>query len=294
MSLVLGFAEYHQQAERMAEAAGIAYERVELHHFPDGESRVRLPRNIPQHLILCRSLYHPNEKLIELFLAAATARRLGARRITLVAPYLCYMRQDKEFHPGEAISQRIIGELLADRFNALITVDPHLHRVENLGQAVPVERAITLSATGAMAPWLTQQLDNPLLIGPDQESLQWVSAIARHSGLEYCVARKQRLGDRSVRIELPQRHFAGRDVVLVDDVASTGRTLEAAATELVPHRPASISVLVTHALLHGDAHQRLQRAGIERIWSCDTIPHPSNRIQLAELLAGAVRELLRS
>ena len=286
--LVLCFPEYRQPAERMATAAGFPREMVDTHHFPDGESRIRLPEQLPEQVIFCRSLNQPNEKLIELILAAATARRLGAKRIMLVAPYLCYMRQDKAFHPGEAISQRIIGELLASRFDSLITVDPHLHRVHNLQQAVPVERAIALSATAVMADWLKEQLDNPLLIGPDEESVQWVAAIAKRDHLDYCVARKERLGDRNVRITLPAGDYTGRQIVLVDDVASTGRTLEMAARELLPHNPARISALVTHALFFGDALQRLQQAGVEKIWSCDTIPHPTNRLQLAELLAGAL------
>ncbi len=288
-SLVLGFPEYRQQAEKMAAAAGFPCKEVEIHHFPDGESRIRLPEKLPQRIIFCRSLYQPNEKLIELFLAAATARRLGAVSISLVAPYLCYMRQDKAFHPGEAISQRIIGELLASHFDALVTVDPHLHRVHNLQQAVPVERAIALSATGVMAAWLEKQMDNPLLIGPDEESVQWVAAIARHNQRDYCIARKERLGDRSVHITLPDGNYTGRHVVLVDDVVSTGQTLEITARELLPHKPASISALVTHALFFDDTRQRLQRAGIEQIWSCDTVPHPTNRLQLATLLAGAIK-----
>ncbi len=289
MSLVLCFPEYRQQAQRMADAAGFPCSDVDIHHFPDGESRIRLPEKLPEQIIFCRSLNQPNEKLIELILAAATARRLGAKRITLVAPYLCYMRQDKAFHPGEAISQRIIGELLANRFDSLITVDPHLHRVHNLQQAVPVEQAVTLSATSVMADWLTRQMKNPLLIGPDEESVQWVAAIARHNSLDYCVARKERFGDRSVRITLPDGYYTGRHIVLVDDVASTGRTLEAAARELAPHKPASISVLVTHALFFDDAQQRLQRVGVEQIWSCDTIPHPTNHLHLAQLLAEAIK-----
>ncbi len=283
--LVLCFPEYREPGQRLADVAGIAAANVEIHHFPDGESRVRLPVDLPEEVILCRSLHQPNDKLIELVLAAATARRLGARRLTLVAPYLCYMRQDKAFHPGEAISQRIIGELLAEHFDRLITVDPHLHRVHHLRQAVPVEEAIALTATEPMSRWLAQKMDDPLILGPDEESVQWVAAIARHDGLDYRVARKERLGDRTVRITLPRDGFTGRHVVLVDDVASTGHTLEAAAQALLPHDPASISVLVTHALFLEGAMERLRQAGVGRIWSCDTIPHPTNAIQLAALLA---------
>ncbi|HFC53322.1 MAG TPA: ribose-phosphate diphosphokinase [Gammaproteobacteria bacterium] len=291
MSLLLGFPEYREQARRLADAAGMAFHCVEIHHFPDGESRVRLPEKLPPHVTLCRSLHRPNEKLIELLLAATTARRLGARRVSLVAPYLCYMRQDKEFRPGEAISQRIIGELLAGMLDDLITVDPHLHRIRHLRQAVPVKCAITLSATGAMARWLSGRVEDPLLIGPDEESLQWVSAIARHEALDYCVAKKVRRGDRDVRVTLPEGSYGGRNIVLVDDVVSTGRTLEAAAAGLAPQRPASISVLVTHALFTEEAWSALRRAGVEQIWSCDTIPHPSNRIRLAELMGQAVRKI---
>ncbi len=287
--LILCFPEYREAARRMAETAGLPYSDVGVHHFPDGESRVQLPVELPETVILCRSLNQPNDKLIELVLTAATARRLGARRLTLVAPYLCYMRQDKAFHPGEAISQRIIGELLAERFDRLITVDPHLHRVHHLQQAVPVKQAIALTATEPMSTWLAKSVKKPLLLGPDEESVQWVAAIARHNHLDYCVARKERLGDRSVRITLPQADFTGRHVVLVDDVASTGRTLEIAAKTLLSHNPARVSVLVTHALFLGDAQERLRSAGVEEIWSCDTIPHPTNVIHLDRLLADAIR-----
>ena len=149
--IVLGFPEYRQPAQRLAQQAGLPYADIEIHHFPDGESRVRLPQRLPEHVVLCRSLQDPNHKLVELELAAATARQLGARQLTLVAPYLCYMRQDTAFRPGEAVSQRIVGELLARRFDTLITVDPHLHRVQALNQAVPVSRAVALSASAPMA-----------------------------------------------------------------------------------------------------------------------------------------------
>ena len=165
--LVIGFPDYREPAQRLARAADIPYADAQIHDFPDGETRLRLPERLPGHVVLCRALDHPNNKLLELVMAAATARDLGARHITLVAPYLCYMRQDKAFHPGEAISQRIVGTLLSQWFDALITVDSHLHRVHRLEDAVPVKTAINLTATVVMSGFLEKQVDNPFLVGPD-------------------------------------------------------------------------------------------------------------------------------
>jgi ribose-phosphate pyrophosphokinase len=286
--LLIGFPDYREAAQRLARAAGIPYADALIHHFPDGETRLRLPESLPGHVVLCQSLDHPNSKLVELVLAAATARELGVKNITLVAPYLCYMRQDKAFHPGEAVSQRIVGSLLSQWIDALITVDSHLHRVHQLKDAVPVNPAINLSATPVMSAFLGEQMDNPLLVGPDKESEQWVAAIARDSGFDYCVAHKQRFGDQQVRVSLPKADYRNRHIVLVDDVASTGRTLEEATLGLANFKPASISVLVTHALFVGDAQERLRRAGVSHIWSTDAIPHSSNALHLDRLLAKAL------
>jgi ribose-phosphate pyrophosphokinase len=286
--LVLGFPDYSEQARRLAAAAGLPYREVEIHRFPDGESRVRLPPRLPPRVVLCRSLQRPNDKLIELALAARTARGLGAGHLTLIAPYLCYMRQDRAFHPGEAVSQRIVGGLLADWLDALITVDPHLHRISSLGEAVPVSRALSLSAAPLMGRFLRQVVDDPLLIGPDAESRQWVAAIARQEGLDYLIGEKRRLGDREVRIGFDGDRGTGRQMVLIDDVASTGRTLETAVAALRPLRPASVDVLVSHALFLEGTLDRLRAAGVGRVWSTDSIPHATNRLELATLLAGAL------
>jgi ribose-phosphate pyrophosphokinase len=288
--LLIGFPNYREAAQRLATAAGIPYAEALIHHFPDGETRLQLPEALPEYVILCQTLDHPNSKLMELVLAAATARDLGARHITLVAPYLCYMRQDKAFHPGEAVSQRIIGTLISQWIDTLITVDSHLHRVHQLKDAVPVNPAINLNATTIMSAFLGEQLDNPFLVGPDEESEQWVAAIAHDKKFDYCVARKERLGDQQVRVSLPKADYRNRDIVLVDDVASTGRTLEEATLGLARFEPASISVLVTHALFVGNAQERLRRAGVSHIWSTDAIPHSSNALHLDRMLAEALSE----
>ena len=286
--MLLGFKDYAAQGRSLAEALGIPCSMIGQHRFPDDESRLTLPEKLPGHAVFCRSLDHPNEKLLELLLAAKTARELGAEELTLVAPYLCYMRQDKAFHPGEVVSQQIIGDFLADLFDKVITVDPHLHRVRYLQQAVPARHAVSLSATSLMAGFLREHADSPVILGPDSESAQWVRAVAGHDRWEHGVCEKIRIADKQVEITLPDMDLSGRSVVLVDDVASSGQTLAVAASLCMERKAKHVDVLVTHALFADDAKDRLLQAGVRNIWSTDSVSHESNIILLCELLKDAV------
>ena len=290
--LVLGFSDYQTQGRRLADTLSLPYDQVEVHQFPDGESRVRLPARLPPQVILCRSLDHPNSKLVELLLTAETARQSGVERLTLVAPYLCYMRQDIAFHPGEAVSQRIVGRFLAGLFDCVITIDAHLHRIDRLDQALPGIQAINLSAGPLLSEYLKQRTrpEQTLLVGPDSESAQWVEAIARSAEREYVIASKQRYGDHQVEITLPDHAYAGKQILLIDDMISTGTTLCRVATDLMDRGAGSIDALVTHALYDDDAGQRMQAAGIRRICSSDSVTHSSNSLELAQLLADAIRQ----
>ncbi|WP_297528055.1 ribose-phosphate diphosphokinase [Thiohalobacter sp.] len=287
-ALLLGFPEYAAQARALAQAAGLAHGEIDIHHFPDGESRVRLPPALPDRVVLVRSLNAPNDKLVELLLAAATARELGARHLTLVAPYLCYMRQDTAFHAGEAVSQRIVGRWLAEHFDRLVTVDPHLHRTPELGAAVPVTQPVRLSAAALIGRAAAENYAEPVLLGPDAESAQWVSEAAAAAGSEWGVATKVRRGDREVAIRLPERSWQGRTVVLVDDVAASGMTLARTAEALHAAGATQVHAMVTHALFDAETERLLHEAGIADIASTDSVPHPSNRLSLAPLLAPAV------
>ena len=290
--MILAFPDYWSQAQRLADRLNTPLAEVCLHHFPDSESFVRLPPSLPEHVIVCRSLNQPNDKLIELLLCAQTARELGAKRLTLVAPYLCYMRQDFANQPGVAVSQRIIGKMLANLFDDVLTVDPHLHRISSLDQAIPIQNAISLTAADEIGRFLKQKLECALLLGPDSESEQWVANIANKIGFDYCIAHKERRGDKQIEMTLPDNKFLNKSVVIIDDMASTGRTLAKAARLLQAAGAGDIHAVVTHALFCHDAEAHALKAGIKSIWSTDSIDHPTSCIRLDGLLANAIKAII--
>jgi ribose-phosphate pyrophosphokinase len=292
MPQVVSLPDYTQPAQRLAQTLACDYEPLRVHRFPDGESQVTVPTDPAPHIIICQSLDRPNDKLIELMLAIHTLRQAGVKRISLIAPYLCYMRQDKAFHPGEAISQQIVGRFLAELIDDLITVDAHLHRIHSLQQAIPLDKAINLSAASALGEFLLQQQIQPLLLGPDSESKQWVQQVASVGEFDWAVASKQRLSDIEVNITLPAINVENRVVVLVDDVISSGHTVTEVAQQLLTAGAAQVCCLVSHALFAEGALALLQQAGIQTIWSSDSIPHESNVIQLAGMLADSLQDLL--
>lgn len=274
-------------ARRLAGALRLPLRPVAVSRFPDGESLVRVDHRPGDDAILVRALHDPNAKLVELILAADALRHAGARRVTLVAPYLPYMRQDAIFAPGEPISQRIVGALLGGLFERVLTVEAHLHRVRRLAEVVPGS-ARSLSAAPALAAWVVRHAPDALLVGPDAESAPWVRAVARRAGVPFVVGTKQRLGARSVRLALPPLPARRRAVVL-DDIASSGGTLAAAVRALRRAGVGGVDVAVVHALCSADALARVRRAGARRIVSCDTVPHPTNAIAVAPLIAAALR-----
>lgn len=290
--IIIAFSDYLTQAQRLANRLNAPLGEVNLHHFPDRESFIRLPPSLPEHVIVCRSLNQPNDKLIELLLCAVTARELGAKRLTLVAPYLCYMRQDFANEPGVAVSQRIIGNMLAGLFDDVLTVDPHLHRISSLDQAIPIKNAISLSAADEIGRFLKQKLDYALLLGPDSESEQWVATIANKIGFDYCIADKKRRGDKQIVMTLPDNDFLNKPVVIIDDMASTGRTLGKAARLLHTAGSNDIYAVVTHPLFCDDAEAHILEAGVKTIWSTDSIGHPTSCIKLDALLANAIKAII--
>jgi ribose-phosphate pyrophosphokinase len=274
-------------ARKLAGALGAPLERVALHHFPDSETRVRATPG-SEDALLVRSLHDPNPKLFELLLAASALRDGGAPSVTLVAPYLPYMRQDRAFVRGEAVSQRVLAKLLSGVFDGVICIEPHLHRIASLREVFSCD-ARAISAAPAIAKWLAAQRETCWVVGPDEESLPWVRAIGEAARMPYAVATKQRAGDDAVAVSLPLGTKAPcARAVLVDDIASSGATLAAAARAVYAAGAERVDAVVAHAIVAPGAEARMRDARIARFVSCDTLPHPTNGIETAGLIADAL------
>ncbi len=278
-------------ATRLATRLGVPAYEIALHRFPDGELRVTAgPTAVTT--ILYVPLDQPNDKLLAILLAAEALRREGARRLVLVAPYLCYMRQDAAFREGEAISQKVVGRLIAGTVDRVITVDAHLHRTKSLAEVFPGIEADDLSAMPAIADYLRAAGCDPdtVVAGPDAESEPWVEDLARRLGLAHAVAHKTRRSDRSVEIAFADpKLFADRPALLVDDIVSSGSTLITCAQALAAAGASSIDAIVTHALFPPELTREFLRAGIRSVRSTNSVPHPTNAIALDATLADALR-----
>ena len=281
------------EAARLAARLGVALHEIALHRFPDGELRVTAGPAAATTIVYA-SLDQPNDKLLALLFASEALRRGGARRLVLVAPYLCYMRQDTAFHQGEAVSQKVVGRLLADAVDRVITVDAHLHRTKDIHAVFPGIEADNLSAMPAIAEGLRAGFDpKTVVVGPDEESQAWVSDLAARLGAQAAVARKTRRGDRSVEITFADPAlFNGRPALLVDDIVSSGGTLMTCAKALQAAGATTVDAVVTHALFPPELAARLLQAGIRSLKSTDSIRHPSNAIALDAVLADALRKEL--
>jgi ribose-phosphate pyrophosphokinase len=277
-------------ASRLAQLLGVSAQVIDVHRFPDGELRVTVAPAAAT-TILYAPLDQPNDKLLALLFAAEALRRGGARRLVLVAPYLCYMRQDAAFHAGEAISQKVVGPLIARTVDRVVTVDAHLHRTHDIREVFPGIEAQDLSAMPAIAEALRGIDKNMVVAGPDEESEPWVADLAARLGLTHAVARKTRAGDRAVSIAFPEPAlFKGRPALLVDDIVSSGGTLIACARALLDAGATAVDAVITHALFAPEMMHEFARAGLRTVRSTTSVPHPSNAIRLDAVLAQALRD----
>jgi ribose-phosphate pyrophosphokinase len=277
-------------AARIAARLGATCCRLETRRFPDGEIYLRVLDDVAgRDLVAVAQLRDPDPQLAGLIFVADALRELGAASVGLVAPYLPYMRQDTRFRPGEAVTSQSFARLVSSAFSWLVTVDPHLHRHASLGALYGIPAEVVPSAP-AIAAWVQTQVTRPYLVGPDEESAQWVAAVAALAGCPYTVLRKLRRGDRDVRLVLPDLGaLQGHVPVLVDDIVSSAHTLAEAVRALRATGLAAPVCIGIHPVFAGDAEVLLRAAGAARIVSCNTLAHPSNGIDVSGAIAEAVR-----
>lgn len=265
-----------------------------IRQFPDGETYIQIRSDVKdKRVIIVATLYQPDEKLLPLYFISKTVKDLGAANTCLIAPYLAYMRQDKRFNPGEAITSEYFGSLVSQFADRLVTIDPHLHRKSSLSEVYQIPCHVK-HAAGHISSWIKNNINNPVLVGPDSESEQWVSEVAKNAGAPFIVLNKIRQGDREVEVSVPQvEAYKNHNPVLVDDIISTAHTMIETVGSLIKagmNPPVCIGV---HAIFAGNAYQELKDAGVAEIITCNTILHESNRIDISNLLAEGYQQLWR-
>ncbi len=273
-------------AESIAGAIQADLGEVVIRNFPDGETYVRVLSEVKNRktIIIC-TLAYPDEKLLPLYFLSKTLKSLGADCTCLVAPYLAYMRQDKVFNRGEGVTSEYFASLLSGFADTLITIDPHLHRRNSMSEIYSIPCTV-IHAAELISKWIKENISHPLLIGPDSESEQWVSEVAKNAGAPFIVLEKIRHGDKDVEVSVPNvEKYKEHTPVLVDDIISTARTMIATVQHLKNAGMKTPVCIGVHGVFAENAYEDLKKAGVDKIITCNTIPHSSNGIDITELIA---------
>jgi ribose-phosphate pyrophosphokinase len=293
--LLFAFPGNERLAAQLAPLIGAETGGAVLRHFPDGESywRYETPVDGRDVALLC-TLDRPDDKALAVMFAGTAARELKATRVGLIAPYLAYMRQDHRFQPGEAVTSGTFAKLLSSTVDWMVTVDPHLHRRASLDEIYSVPTR-ALHAAPLIAQWIRDNVEQPLLVGPDRESEQWVAAVARGADAPHIVLRKLRHGDRQVEVSVPDlTAWKTRTPVLVDDIISTGQTMIETVKQLRGEGLPPPLCIGVHGIFAGNALDELMQAGAARVVTTNTIAHGTNGIDVSGLLAEGVRALIEN
>ncbi len=283
--MIIGCSNSKKLARDIARKSRQEYSELITKKFPDGETYLRFKTDVKnKEIVLVNSCHpNPNDALMELIFAAQTAKELEAKKVIIVAPYLAYLRQDKRFHSGECKSNSIIAKLL-NCADELITIDPHLHRIKNLNEIFKIKTK-RLSANKTISEYINSNHKNALIIGPDEESYQWAEKIAEEINSHAVILRKKRYTSRSVRIKLKQDvDFKNKDVVIVDDIISTGHTMIEPIKQLKQKGVKKITCICVHGLFVEEALERLKRLGVDVI-STNTIESKVSKIDLSKFIA---------
>ena len=270
-----------------------------LERFPDGELHIELQESVRgQEVYLVQPTCPPvDEHLLELLLLADACRRAGAIHLTAVIPYFGYARQDRRAHGREPLSARLIADLLVSSgIQRLVAVDLHSQGVES-AFAIPVEH---VSAVPLLAEAVRFSVSrNAVIVSPDLGAVKMAERYARILDLPVAIVHKTRLSGAEVAVQRIVGDVRGKEILVVDDMISTGGTVEKAIQALLEAgcSSAGVKVVTSHGLLVGPAAERLGKLPIEKIYVSDSVPKPdqfSVPIQVSSLnalLAETIRRL---
>jgi ribose-phosphate pyrophosphokinase len=259
---------------------------VDCRIFPDGESKITLRDEVRNHpVIFVQSTYPPVDRhLMQAFLFAHRLSEVGAE-VHAVIPYLAYSRQDREFLKGEVVSMRVIARLFrAVGVRRFITVD--IHSVEGLSNFSI--SSYSVSAVPRLAEYVrdTVRPVNPVAVSPDFGGSGRVEAFSRILGIDHFILEKTR--DKvtgEVSIKPADLKLEGRDAVIVDDIISTGGSVQRAAVQLKKAGAGRVIAVCTHAELVGDALKKMKESGVDEVIGTNTIPGPVSKVDVAPAIS---------
>lgn len=263
--------------------------KSQLKIFPDGESKITLNEKPQKNkIIVIQSTYPPvDEKLIQTLAIISKAKEYGTE-VIVVIPYMGYARQDREFLPGEVITMKVIANLFKSvGTSKIIVVDIH----SLLGLKYFKIKTKNVSAIPDLAKYISKlKLKNPLVVSPDKGGKDRAKEFAKILNMEYIFLDKER-NRKTGKVKIKSTNFdqiVGRDLILVDDMISTGGSIIKATEFLKKQKCNRVFVACTHALLRNDAENKIKKAGVTKIISTNTIPGNISLVDISGTIVKAI------
>ncbi|MBK9539147.1 MAG: ribose-phosphate pyrophosphokinase [Flavobacteriales bacterium] len=258
-------------AEKIASYSGERLGEVSVSRFSDGEFQPSFEETVRGELVfIVQSTFPPSDNLFELLMMVDAAKRASAKRIVAVMPYFGFARQDRKDKPRVSIGAKLVANMLtAAGVDRIMTMDLHADQIQGFFE-VPVDH---LFASSIFLPHIKQMgLPNLLMAAPDTGGTKRASAYAKHLGVDMAICYKQRKVANQVDSMTVIGEVKGKDIVLIDDMVDTAGTLTKAADMMIDQGAASVRAVCSHAVLSGDACERLERSAIAELIVTDTIP----------------------
>lgn len=285
---ISSFPQTSELAQKVSHALKAKHTNIKVNKFPDGESHIRLKENPKGKTVIIINSFenNANEKIIETILAAGIARQNKAKKVILVATYLPYMRQDKEFNKYESISAHHIIKLLAQYFDNILAIDPHLHRISSLKKLSPKAREITTNKL--LADYIRKHMNYDFeIVGPDMESQQWGKKIASIIGKKAVILKKSRISSTKVKIKSKK---LARNVIIIDDIISTGNTILETIKIAEKQGARRITVFGIHGLLLNNSARRITRHA--KLITTNTVQNKYAKIDVSPLIAKELKRYI--